>query len=628
MTSVVTRRYGGLKALTVRRKLTLIILLVALVPLGLSAFSGLRIHQEAYDAKVSELRTSAAERGATITDTLLSSTRSSLSALVVDSIQWSGLSPEERLGAQWLVYKQIDDIAVVAILDTHGKGVGTSIFRSEQSDSSLKQHPIIVNADLNRFAESIPFAAARRDGFAVGAISAASASGAPLVPIAFSSPSTSADEPWVVAVYLSLQGPCQALYRGKPLGTSIIMVGADRSVLCSEEAEQLGTQVPAELFGKPGGDPTWSYQEPNGDSYFVARAGTEAGWQVLVREPRAQVVAPGRRILFQMLFWFVVGLVAALAAGMILARGINAPIEVLAAGANALESGDLEHRIPLRGKDEFGLLSASFNTMADKISNWNRDLREQVDEQTRDLKETQDLLVESKKQAALATMGAGIAHEINNPLTGVLSMVQIARSRANKTEGQEKIVKMLEKAEVEARRIRDIVQRMQSLSQESEGIREDVDLEIIVKGALTALGDELVAADVTVANNVGPEAPMVFCVAVELHQALSELLRNATRAMKDADKRTLTLKYELLGKGLVSLDITDTGCGIEEENLGKAFEPFFTAKDNWKSKGLGLSVVQRIITEHQGTIRLRNNEGAGVTIHIVLPTSTKRAHLA
>ncbi len=613
--------------MTVRRKLTLIILLVALVPLGLSAFSGLRIHQEAYDTKLTELRASASQRGATVTDTMLRLTRSSLSALVVDSIQWSSLSEPERVGARWLVYQQSDDIAVVAVFDSKGRGIGSSLFRGEDSDASLASHPQIAATELEAFAETIPFSSAQKDGFAMGAVRASPGGVAPYVPIAFSTPGTRVDEPWVVAVYLSLQGPCKSLTDGKPSGTSMSMVDVDGMILCSENAEKVGTHVSPELLGGLGGENNWSYQETGGDAYFVAKTTTESGWHVLVREARAKVVAPGRRIIYQMLFWFAVGLIAALIAGMILARGINGPIAVLTNGANALESGDLEHRIPLSGNDEFGRLSTSFNAMADQIADWNRTLRDRVDEQTRDLKETQELLVESKKQAALATLGAGIAHEINNPLTGVLSMVQIARNKATKNGGQEKVIKMLEKAEVEARRIRDIVQRMHDLSQATEGFRENLCIREVLDESLESMADELVAADVDILDNVTEDGATVFGVLVELREVFTEIIRNSTRAMVGAKVRTLTLRTEVVGRGLVSLDISDSGCGVAEEDIEKVFEPFFTAKDNWNSKGLGLSVVRRIITDHQGTIRLRKNKSGGVTVHIVLPTTTKRAHL-
>jgi signal transduction histidine kinase len=558
---------------------------------------------------------------------MLRSTRASLSALVVDSIQWSSLSEPERVGARWLVYQQSDDIALVGVFDSAGQGIGNSLYRDDQSVADLAAHPKISAADLDAFTQTVPFASAQKDGFAVGAVRAARGGGPPLVPIAFSTPGTKVEEPWVVAIYLSLQGPCKALGRGNPSGTSIIMVGADGTILCSEDTEALGTRVSTTLLEGLNGESDWSYQEESGDAYFVAKATTEAGWHVLVHEERAQVVAPGRRIMYQMLFWFAIGLIGALVAGMILARGINRPISVLTDGAKALESGDLEHRIPLSGNDEFGRLSKSFNAMADQIADWNRTLRDRVDEQTRDLKETQELLVESKKQAAVATMGAGIAHEINNPLTGVLSMVQIAKNKAAKSEGQEKVVKMLEKADHEARRIRDIVQRMHALSQAGEASREDISLRDVLDESLSSMSDDLVAADVDVLDEVSGDAATVFGVRAEIQEALTEIIRNSTRAMASADERKLTLRTEVVGKGLVSLDISDTGCGIAEDDIEKVFEPFFTAKDNWNSKGLGLSVVQRIITDHQGTIRIRSAENAGATVHIVLPTKTKRAHL-
>ncbi len=610
--------------MTVRRRLTLIILLVALAPLGLSAFFSLRLHNQAYDTKLTELRVSAAERGASITNVLVDAHRRTLQGLL-RSIDWQALSAKEQVGAVWMLYLQDDVLASVALFDDEGVRVGDSAHRIDARDEMIAGHPLLSASELVSISALLPMDRARALGSAMGAPRILPGK-APLVPIAFATRVEDGDSAWVVGVSLSLDGVCAELDEAHPRGTSIALVDAMGVILCASDADA-GHRVGADLQALLGTTSTSEYRNTSGVATLIAQARTNLGWHVIVREPSSLAMAPARRIAVQMLFWIGIGLLGAVAAGLILAKSINRPITLLAEGAKALEAGNLEHRIPLRGRDEFGALSNTFNSMADEIAEWNRELRQRVKQQTQDLEQAQQQLLDSQKQAAVATLGAGIAHEINNPLTGVLSMVQIARNKIAQQEGQESLVAMLEKAEEQAKRIGEIVQRMNSLAQDHSGPTQRLSLGEIVEESIVLLRDELTRADVIVKNTVPADAAMVQGRASEIQEVVTELMRNAIRAMKDGPKRVLTLHTELPGNELVALEIRDTGHGIEEQDLNKVFEPFFTSKHDWESKGLGLALARRVVEGACGSIRLRNNEGDGVSVRVILPLVVRQTHL-
>ncbi len=611
--------------MTVRRRVTLIILLVALAPLGLSAYFSLQLHNQAYDTKVTELRVRAAERGASITDAIVDAHRRALEGLL-RSIDWQALSAEERVGAVWMLFLQADDIASVGLFDEDGVRVGESAHRMDAHDNMIAGHPLLSASSLVSLSGSLPMARARARGSATGPPQILPGNPLPLVPMAFATRVKDGDSSWVVGVSLSLDGVCAQLREGHPVGTSIALVDAKGVILCASDA-RTGQPVGAELQALLGTTLTAEYRNSSGVETRMAQAKTDLGWHVIVREPSSLATAPARRIAVQMLFWMGIGLLGAVAAGLILAKSINQPIALLAKGAKALATGNLEHRIPLQSHDEFGALSKAFNLMADEIAEWNRELQQRVTQQTQDLEQAQQQLLDSQKQAAVATLGAGIAHEINSPLTGVLSMIQISRNKVVQLEGHEAIEAMLEKAEEQAKRIGEIVQRMNSLAQEHTGPTQMFSVGEIVEKSIASLMDEFTRADVIVKNTVPVDVAMVHGHASKIQEVVTELMRNAIRAMKHEPKRALTVHAELSGNDLVALEIHDTGCGIEEENLKKVFEPFFTTKQDWESQGLGLALARRVVEGDRGSIRLRNNEGGGVSVRVILPLAVRQTHL-
>jgi two-component system, NtrC family, sensor kinase len=339
----------------------------------------------------------------------------------------------------------------------------------------------------------------------------------------------------------------------------------------------------------------------------------------------------------------------ALLAGFVLARGIARPIEVLTsivqrfstsstasaspfgppAGAAATSDGSL--RAPNLGHDEIGTLALTFNKMADdlddytrQLKSFNAELKTKVEDRTRELKEAQNQLIQSQKMAAVGELGAGVAHEINNPLAGVLGSAQLALLRMDKEETR--IRPHLIDIEREALRIKDIVDSLLKLSQD-QGTQAmgTVDVNQVVEGAVALLARPIISQRIQVKKDLGRELPKVRGKVADLQQAVMQLLTNAKDAMPDGG--TLTVRTEAIDDRLVKVSVEDTGHGLGEGMKERIFEPFFTTRASKGHKGMGLAIVHRIVDEHGGRITVDSVQGKGASFKIVFPATREALHL-
>ena len=262
--------------------------------------------------------------------------------------------------------------------------------------------------------------------------------------------------------------------------------------------------------------------------------------------------------------------------------------------------------------------------MSAEIQQWNEELHQRVDDRTRELREAQLQLLESQKIAAVTSLAAGVAHEINNPLTGVLGFAQVLKMRAAKA-GDDKSIEVLSRIEVDAKRIRDIVQTLLSFSQEysGEGFAPFAIAEVVGDSVELVRG-QAQERTIDVVVDVQDELPPVRGSAGQMRQVMLHLLNNALTACDDGGRISVTARA--IEGGLVRVAVADDGRGIAAENLSRVFEPFFTTKDDWHGRGLGLTVTYRVVEEHRGTIKIDSTVGEGTTVTILLPVSTG-AHL-
>jgi len=597
----------------------LLMLIVAGVPLALSGWSAVRLSSEALRARAQEMHTTSAELLASrveqdVRDRLLAV------KLAGAAHPFATLSPGERLGALRLVFRQVDRASVVALFAADGTQAAPPVYlTAPPAEEGLGRRLVVDDDDVASFADAIPFSAARGVGAAIGPAHAVA--GTVHLPLAVRT-----EQGMVLAASISLQ-PLMDLMREPSLGErgrtfvvdegGRVLLARNQAVARAHEARAEWEPVAAALGGKHG--PMW-YRDPVlGPSLGASAAVMGVGWSVLVSEPVDDALAAADLLTRQLLVWLGVAALAALVLGLFLGRAVARPVQALHRGAQQLEQGNFSFRVEGSDRtDELGDLARAFNSMATEIERWNSELEQRVEEKSNEARKIQDMLLRAQKLAAVGQLGAGIAHEINNPLAGILGLTQLLLAR-QKAETKEHA--MLAAVETEAHRIREIVSNLRLLSSDEDGVvLQATNVHEALAGALALAGRQLADDGIEVVRNFG-EVPEVYGDSSRLIEAFMQLVDNARRAMSGGG--TLTIATEPLTEKLVQVTFSDTGPGVPEELHERIFEPFFTTKQEWDSKGLGLTVANRIIEAHHGTIGVES-PGGGATFRVTLPAYQAR----
>ncbi len=284
-------------------------------------------------------------------------------------------------------------------------------------------------------------------------------------------------------------------------------------------------------------------------------------------------------------------------------RAVYRPVKELAEGTTRVASGDFDHTIPSRSEDEIGQLADSFNKM------------------THRLKEIQYQLLQSEKLASIGKLAATIAHEINNPLNGILTYTKlIERKLKGGTLQKDEIAQFrsyLAIMERETERCSSIVRNLLDFARQREpSLKSDVNINEVVEEALSLLANQIALQEITLEKKYC-QLPPIMADPMQLRQAFLNVILNSCEAMYKGGILIITTAYSQKKK-MVKVEIADNGIGIAEQELPKIFDPFFTSKE--KGTGLGLSVVYGIINSHQGAIQVKSKLGLGTTITITLPT--------
>lgn len=242
------------------------------------------------------------------------------------------------------------------------------------------------------------------------------------------------------------------------------------------------------------------------------------------------------------------------------------------------------------------------------------DLREKLKIE-KQLKEAQKQLAQSEKMASLGQLAAGVAHEVNNPLTGILFYASLLLERLEQGDSmREDIECIIEDAE----RCKDIVKSLLVYSRRTDSRKSIIQVNTLVEQSLKLTLDQKVFGNIRVEKNLSDEMMLVNVDSNKLSQVIINLVMNAADAMEGKGTLTITTRRDK-AQQTVYLEVSDTGCGITEDDLSKIFDPFFSTKPKGKSTGLGLSIAYGIIEEHGGTIRVKQTGPAGTTFEIALP---------
>lgn len=273
--------------------------------------------------------------------------------------------------------------------------------------------------------------------------------------------------------------------------------------------------------------------------------------------------------------------------------------------------------------DDLETVSILANQLAIAIENilLYGNLEHKVEERTHKLKETQAQLIQAAKMGAVGQLGAGIAHELNNPIGGILGYAQFMLNKlANPDFGHEEFKsckKYIELIEKESSRCRDIIVNMLKFSRRS-GETKLVDIKHVVNDTLAVIGNQMRLANVNVHLDISQSLGKIYGNANYLQQVVTNIVINAQQAMPNGGDINIKLWQE---SGKIKLTIKDTGCGIPNEYINEIFEPFFTTKMESRNTGLGLTVSYQIIQDHKGDISVESEPGKGTTFIITLPVA-------
>jgi two-component system NtrC family sensor kinase len=303
----------------------------------------------------------------------------------------------------------------------------------------------------------------------------------------------------------------------------------------------------------------------------------------------------------------VIALICILLAGIIavpIARLITHPIDQLVKANRRLADGDMTVRVEAPGEGELAMLSRSFNTMVETLHR------------------TQQELLHKENLASVGQLAAGVAHEINNPLGTILLFAEVINRELAADDPRREDLKMIINETI---RCRKIVSDLLNFARQQEVLAQECDIHDLLEQVIEGVSRQERFKQVQCIRRFSPQLPSIEADQAQLMQVFVNLFDNAADAMPAGG--TITISTRLIDNQRLEVKVSDTGCGISEENLGKLFTPFFTTKPVGKGTGLGLSIVYGIIKTHRGQITVNSQSGQGTTFTVILPVMLSQQHL-
>jgi two-component system, NtrC family, sensor kinase len=314
---------------------------------------------------------------------------------------------------------------------------------------------------------------------------------------------------------------------------------------------------------------------------------------------------------------------------------IDRPLKQLQAGTHRLSGGDLGYQIELTSNDQIGDLAASFNSMSlqlraanQRMATWARTLEDRVEEKTRELRMAHDEVLHVETMASVGKMAAVVAHEINNPLSGILTYAKLLKKWVDNgevsAEKRDEAVQCLNLIASESRRCGDLVKNLLNFSRQAPMNVQSADINRVIEQCTMLLRHNLEIGCIQLHETLGEGLPHLQCDPSQIEQVLLAVIVNAADAMPHGGNLWLETRL-CTDTHRVAITIRDDGSGIPPEVLSRVFEPFVTTKEHGHGTGLGLAVSRSIIERHSGTISLQSERGKGTTVTITLPAPGRLA---
>lgn len=366
----------------------------------------------------------------------------------------------------------------------------------------------------------------------------------------------------------------------------------------------------------------------------------KADAQLAISSARMSYYTAGALILVAFLSWLFVW------------RVVDEPIKALKNGTRHLSEGELGYQIEVRSSDEVGDLARSFNGMSrqlrvanEEIVDWAKTLEDRVEQKTIELQRAHDHVLHVERMASMGKMAAVVAHEVNNPLSGILTYAKLLRKWVGtgqaEHEKREEAIECLELIASESRRCGDLIKNLLTLSRTSPMNVQSTDLNQVIRRCLLLIRHRLELGEVELQLSLAENLPPVPCDPAQIEQVFLALIMNAIDAMPQGG--TLWLEDRMIDSNQidgaeigatqtngaqVEIKVRDNGSGIAPDVLPHIFEPFLTTKETGRGVGLGLAISQGIMERHQGRIEVESELGQGTTFTLTLPAQVIDAQMA
>lgn len=319
-------------------------------------------------------------------------------------------------------------------------------------------------------------------------------------------------------------------------------------------------------------------------------------------------------------------------------RVVARPIKTLKSGTEHLSQGELGYQIVVRSEDEVGDLAHSFNAMSlqlravnEQVVTWAKTLEDRAEEKTRELQSAHDHVLHVEKMASVGKMAAVVAHEVNNPLFGILTYAKLLRkwvaSGQTGHEKRDEAMQCLELIAAESSRCGELIKNLLSLSRTSPMNVESTDLREVINRCLLLVRHQLELVGIELQLKLADDLPRISCDPAQIEQVLLALIMNAIDAMPRGGNVWLEARRSR-DETNIDIEVRDDGAGIAPDILPHIFEPFMTTKENGRGVGLGLAISRGIVERHNGRIEVASELGRGTTFTVMLPAKSIETSLA
>lgn len=316
-------------------------------------------------------------------------------------------------------------------------------------------------------------------------------------------------------------------------------------------------------------------------------------------------------------------------------RKIKRPLNAIIEASEAVANGDTSTRLDVQSNqlDDLKMVSYAFNNMLDKLQsatnelqNWSQQLEYKVQKKTEELGKAQNELIQIEKIASLGKLSLSVAHEINNPLSGILIYTKLVHKQLLSKEWDESkkgaILKHLKLIEAETKRCGDIVKGLLDFSRNDQDDFEVCHLHEILRETFDLMSHPVAIAGSTLTKEFNAVFDEIYCAPNQVKQACIAILVNANEATPENGEISITTHNP--DESHICFEISDNGSGISPEDIPHIFEPFFSTKQTARGIGLGLAIVHGIVQSHKGKIDVKSTPGKGTTISIILSVTRNK----